>query len=197
MNNVNLLPWRERRRQRRLRRFLGSLAASAIGAVLALVFAGVYIAAGVERERRANDDLAAALATSGAHVTAIDQLRREREEAEGRAAALRDLLREQTTTVAVLSALAEAVAPGVHYTHLAREGRALAIRGAAQSHEQVAELLRRLAEVEHFEAPVLKAVIAAEGDEQSYGAGTAVFELSCPLAAPAPPPTNAAQQRPE
>ena len=197
MNNMNLLPWRERRRQRRLRWFLGAVAASATGAVLALVLVGLHIAGGVERERRANDDLTAALATVDARVTAIDQLRREREAFEARAAALRGLWRERATTVAALSALAEAVVPGVHYTHVAREGRAITIRGAAQSHEQVSELMRNLAEVERFEAPVIKTVTAAEDGQQSYGAGTAVFELSCLLATPASPPTNVAQQRPE
>ena len=197
MNNMNLLPWRERRRQRRLRWFLGALAASATGAALALVFVGLHIAAGVERERRANDELMAALATLDTRVTAIDQLRREREAFEARAATLRGLWRERETAVTALSALAEAVVPGVHYTHVAREGQAITIRGAAQSHEQVSALMRNLAEVERFEAPVLKTVTAAEDGQQSYGAGTAVFELSCLLAAPASPATNVAQQRPE
>ena len=197
MNNMNLLPWRERRRQRRLRWFLGALAASATGAALALVFVGLHIAAGVERERRANDDLTAAVATLDARVTAIDQLRREREAFEARAATLRGLWRERETAVTALSALAEAVVPGVYYTHVAREGQAIAIRGAAQSHEQISALMRNLADVERFAAPVLKTVTAAEDGQQSYGPGTAVFELSCRLAAPASPPTNVAQQRPE
>lgn len=197
MNSMNLLPWRERRRQRRLRSFLGALAASATGAALALVFVGLHIAAGVERERRANDDLTATLATLDARATAIDQLRREREAFEARAATLRGLWRERETAAAVLSALAEAVGPSVHYTHVAREGRAITIRGTAQSHEQVSALMRNLADAERLEAPVLKTVTAAEDGQQSYGAGTVVFELSCLLAAPNSPPTNLAQQRPE
>ncbi len=197
MNNMNLLPWRERRRQRRLRWFLGALAASATGAALALVFVGLHIADGVERERRANDELMVALATLDTRVTAIDQLRREREAFEVRAATLRGLWRERETAVTALSALAEAVVPGIHYTHVAREGQSITIRGAAQSHEQISALMRNLADVERLETPVLKTATAAEDGQQRYGAGTAVFELSCLLAAPNSPPTNVAQQRPE
>lgn len=193
MNDMNLLPWRERRRQRRLRWFLGALAASAIGPVLALVFVGLHITDDVERQRRANNDLTAALATLDARRTAIDRLRREREAFEARAETLRDLWRERATAVAVFAALADAVAPGTHYTHLSRERRAIAIRGAAQSHEPVSELMRNLAGVEQFDAPVLKTVTSAEGDQQSYGAGTAVFDLSCLLAEAVSPPTNTAQ----
>ena len=193
MNDMNLLPWRERRRQRRLRRFVGALAASAIGPVLALVVVGLHIANGVEHQRRANNDLTAALATLDARGTAIDQLRREREAFEARAETLRDLWRERATAVAALAALAEAVVPGAHYTHLSREGRAITIRGAVQSHERVAELMRNISGVERLETPVLKAVTSAEGDQRSYGAGTAVFDLSCLLAEPVSPPTNLAQ----
>lgn len=195
MNDMNLLPWRERRRQRRLRWFLGALAASAIAPVLALVFVGLRIADDVERQRRANNDLTAALATLDARRTAIDQLRREREAFAARAETLRNLWRERATAVTALAALAEALAPGTHYTHLSREHRAITIRGAAQSHERVAELMRNLSAVEQFDAPVLKAVTSAEGDQRSYGAGTAVFDLSCLLAEAASPPTTAARQR--
>lgn len=197
MNDMNLLPWRERRRQRRLRWFVGALAASAIGPVLALVLVGLHIADDVERQRRANNDLTAALATLDARRTAIDQLRRERGAFEARAETLRGLWRERATAVAALAALAEAVAPGTHYTHLSREGRAITIRGAAQSHEQVSELMRSLSGVERFDAPALNAVTAAEGNHRSYGAGTAIFAISCQLATPASPPTTAARQRPE
>lgn len=178
MTRLNLLPWRQRRRRQRLRRFLGALAAAAIGPACAVALAGHHIADDVERLRRVNHQLTAEIAALDARLAEVDQLRSAREEIERKVATLRDLWAERPTATRTLGDLAAAAVPGAHYTRLARKDRAVVVHGVAESHDRVSDLMRNLRRAERFDAPVLEAITGAGNDEPSQGRRLAAFELS-------------------
>ena len=178
MMRPNLLPWRQRRRRQQLRRFLGALAASGVGAALALALLGHHIAAGVESRRHANHELTAAIAALDARLAAVDQLRGEREELDRHATTLLGLSAARAAAAQTLGGLAEAAVPGVRYTRIARKDGVVAIVGVAESHGRVSALTRNLHGARGFESPVLKAITGADGGESDSGARTVAFELS-------------------
>ena len=183
MSRINLLPWRQRRRRERRRRLVGGLATTAALAALAVALMGLRLADDVDQGRRASQGLTAAIATVDAHLAEIAELERSRDDFAGRAAALGDLWSERKAAVVILDGLADAVVPGVHYTSLTRTGERIVLRGAAQSGDRVAALMRKLREAPLFADPLLKGVTAAENDAPP-GDGSARFELSFPWTTP-------------
>lgn len=178
MTRPNLLPWRQRRRRQRLRRFLGALTTSALGAAFAIALLGHHMAAGVEPQRQANHQLTATIATLDADLAEIDQLRGEQEELERQVTTLRRLWAERFATSRTLGALADAVVPGAHYTRLARTDGAVAIHGVADTHDRVSELMHNLQRTPRFQSPVLKTITGVDHGESGRGARAATFELS-------------------
>ena len=184
MTRINLLPWRQRRRQQRLRALFAAFAASVCGAALVVALAAWRQVDAVERERRAGERLTAALAEVEARAAESDALRRDREELEQHAATLRGVMAERGTVVAILDALSRAAAPGARYTRLVRDGQTVTLRGVAESHDRIAELMRNLTAAEPFEAPALKTISTAPDEAPIHATGTVAFELSLPLAPP-------------
>lgn len=185
MTRINLAPWRQRRRQQRLRAFLVALAAAISCAGLVVALAAWRHADAAEQQQRAGEVLTAALATVESRVAAIDALRRDREALEQHATTLRRLMAERGTVVAILDALAYATTPGARYTRLVRDGQTVTLRGVAESPDRVADLLRNLAAATAFEASALKTISGTDGGAPTHATGTAAFELSLRLAPPA------------
>ena len=183
MSRINLLPWRQRRRRERRRRLVCGLAASAAVAALAVALMALRLADDVDQGRRASQSLIAAIATVDAHLAEIAELERSRDDFAGRAAALGDLWSERTAAVAILDGLADAVVPGVYYTSLARANERIVLRGATESGDRVAALMRKLRQAPLFAEPLLKGVTAAKDDAPPRD-GSALFELSFAWTAP-------------
>ena len=184
MNRVNLLPWREHRRQRQLRLFATALAASVLFAVGAVALAAARMSAGVERQRGVNDGIATSIRALDADISEADRLRRETREIDNGVAQLRGLQAKRTVVAGILAAIAETAVPGAHYTRLAREGGSITLVGGAESHDRVSTLMRELQAAGPFETPTLRAISPAER-ASAYGDAATEFELSLPLAAQA------------
>lgn len=177
MSRINLLPWRQRRRRERRRRLVGGLATTAALSALAVALMALRLADDIDQGRRASQGLTAAIATVDAHLDEVAELERSRDDFARRAAALGDLWSEREAAVVILDGLTDAVVPGVHYTSLTRAGERIVLRGAAQSGDRVAALMRKLRQAPLFAAPLLKGVTAAKNDAPPRDGG-ALFELS-------------------
>lgn len=144
MYALNLLPWREWRRQRGVRQLQGMLLGTAL---LALV--GVVLL-----DRQANHRLVSQGAANAQWREAIDQLeapvaRMHSLAAQGdallqQAQVLEALQHAPSPGAQVLGLLARRVPPGVQLTRLVLEGRALRLEGVAQGRAPVTRLMSHL-----------------------------------------------------
>ena len=173
---INLLPWRQRRRDRQRRAFL---------AQLGIVFAGsaslVFLTAWVLDTRIAGQDARNRFLRSGLgelerQVDAIEVIRRRTDETLERLQALWELRRDRTGTVRTFEELARTVTPGVHYTSLVKRGTKITAHGVARTNNAVSALMRGLEASGRFEAPRLKGIEEIRTNGQADHA--AVFELT-------------------
>ncbi|MCY3621099.1 MAG: PilN domain-containing protein [Gammaproteobacteria bacterium] len=173
---INLLPWRQRRRDRQRRAFL---------AQLGIIFAGfaslVFLTAWILDTRIASQDVRNRFLRSGLgelerQADAIEAIRRHTDEKLERLQTLADLRRGRTGTVRTLEELARTVTPGVHYTSLVKRGTQITAHGVARSNNAVSALMRGLEASECFEAPRLKGIEEMRATDQAGHA--AVFELT-------------------
>ena len=183
MPKINLLPWRQQRRQRQQRILYAQLAASfAAAAALAATF-GFHLEAQLDRQQERNLSLTAEVADLDRRIASIDAARRHRDALDGRIDVLARLWSERSTTVDIFNQLARTMVGGVHYTQLLRRDDTIAVRGVAASTLRVSVLMRSLHASGRFAAPALQGIAAKANAD--YGDEATAFELTFDVAQPA------------
>ena len=176
---MNLLPWRERRRRRRLRVFAGGVAAAALVGAIAVAWPARVFEQRVTELRAVGAELRTQVAGLDADLVAADSLAAATREIEHRAARLADLECQRGIAVAVLEALAAAATDGVRLTRVALDKAIVTVEGEAVSPAHVSTLLDALRAGGGFGTPALRAIGQADA---VHGPGGAAFSLSLPLA---------------
>lgn len=175
MARINLLPWREQRREERKQRFLVALGAVLVGAA-ALVFAGdQYLNGAIEQQNARNDYVRKEIAALDARIKEISELKKRREELLARMKIIQDLQGNRPVSARVFDQLVRTLPDGVHFTALKMTGKNIAIQGAAESNNRVSALMRNLDASDWLAAPNLtevKAVTAGTVDQAN------VFQLT-------------------
>lgn len=173
---VNLLPWRQRRRDRQRRAFLAQLGIVFAGSGCLVILASVLLDTRIASQDARNRFLRSSLGELERQADATEVVRRRTDETLERLRALSDLRHDRTGTVRILEELARTVTPGVHYTSLAKRGTHITAFGIARSNNAVSALMRSLEASERFEAPRLKGIEELRANVEAGHA--AAFELS-------------------
>ena len=173
MTALNLLPWRDRRRQRRRRVFAVGLASSFVAAVAVLAVSWHVSESAVEAARDEKTRLAEWLASLDSQLLELAEIEESNAEIARRISALHRLDMARLETVRVFDELASTLPPGLRYTALARRGGVVSVRGTADAESSVSTFMRNLARSARFGAPSLQNI--AEAAEPG---GPAMFDLS-------------------
>lgn len=179
MAGVNLLPWREGRRQRGIRCWqgllLGSLLAGALLALFGVVLAGQRLARQVEANVRL-DERIAGLAEGLGQVATL----RERSAAlQAQWRELEGLRRQHGSIGEVLFRVMDSVPAGARLSDVQLADGELRLSGVARSGGDVALLLRNLRQAPGLGAPDLQELVSsAEGERFRLLVGLAPLEPS-------------------
>lgn len=173
MARINLLPWREARREELKRAFLTILGLVAVAGVLLVALGDRIVNAQIDRQRARNDYLAQNIRELDNQVEEIKDLQRKRNQLVDRMRVIQELQGNRPIIVRVLDQLVRTVPDGVFYTSVAAVGQELTIAGVAESNNRVSSLMRRLDASEWLKDPNLSAVRAAP----AYGDQANTFDL--------------------
>ena len=144
MARINLLPWREERRQQRQKEFFVMLGAAAIGAVV-LAFAIIsWHGAQVDGQRERNDYLKQQIATLDKHIAEIQALDEQKARLLARKEVIEQLQANRSQMVHLFDSLVRTIPDGVVLTSIRQEGNVLTIEGRAQSNARVSTYMRML-----------------------------------------------------
>lgn len=160
MAHINLLPWREKLREERRRRFLMALGAVLAGSVGILFLADQYLSLARERQMARNDFLRREIAVLDARIKEISELRTRRQQLLERMKIIQDLQGNRPIIVRVFDELARTLPDGVHFSELTMTGSRISIRGTAESNSKVSSLMRSLDGSAWLAAPNLAEVKA-------------------------------------
>lgn len=179
---TNLLPWRQRRRDRQRRAFVAQLCLVLAGSASLVCLAFVALDGQVAKQDARNEFLRASISELERQAAEIEVVRRRSEETLGRLRILSDLRRDRTATVRIFEELARTIAPGIHYTSLVLRGTQITAQGIARSNHDVSALMRSLEDSARFEAPRLRGIEEVRGNEATKQA--AIFELTFSTSVP-------------
>ncbi|QJQ95073.1 MULTISPECIES: PilN domain-containing protein [Halomonadaceae] len=159
---INLLPWRERARERHNRRFFVALALMVVSGVAAGGTVIAYYQDRLDTQRERNAHIQAQTASLNRDIRAIGEHEAARERMLEQIGVFTRLQVGRPQTVYVFNQLVESLEEGVHYTQLSRQGNTLRLSGLAESNRQVSNQLRSLAAASALDIPVLSEVEAEE-----------------------------------
>lgn len=158
MAHINLLPWREARREERQKAFYVMLGAGFAFALLVLYLATNYANSLIDEQNSRNQFLEQQIAQLNKQIKEIETLERERERLVARMQVIQELQQSRPKIVAVFDALVRTVPEGVHFESVSREGDVLRIEGVAQSNARVSVLMNQLDDNPEFNESKLRVV---------------------------------------
>ena len=181
MAQINLLPWREERRQELKKQFLVT-----IGLVLALGVGLVLLAdrvvdGQIQNQKARNQYLVENIKVLDEQVAEIRELQKKRNQLLDRMQVIQELQGNRPIIVRVLDQLVRTVPDGVFYTNLQTRDKVISISGVAESNNRVSSLMRRLDSSDWLASPNLDAVRSAP----TYGDQANTFNLTVQIQAPA------------
>ena len=166
---INLLPWREALRERRSRRFLGTLAVVALVGIGAGWGMSQWYQHSLELQRQRIAHIEARTEQLDNDIQAIRDYQALRERMLTQIELIRELQFSRPQTVRVFNQLASSLEPGVYYTRLSRQADRLSLTGLAETNRQVSDQMRAIAAAEAFAIPGLSEVnVEDDGDRRRF-----------------------------
>jgi type IV pilus assembly protein PilN len=144
MPRINLLPWREEQRKQRQKDFIVAMVGAVIagiGVVMLTMFTYVQM---INNQNARNQRLEAEIVELEKSIAEIDGLERQKERLLARMEIIEQLQRSRPEIVHLFDEMTRQLPEGVYMTGMKQTGRAVELKGVAQSSTRVSALMRQL-----------------------------------------------------
>lgn len=144
MAHINLLPWREERRQERQQQFYIALGVGFAFAALVLYLAVSYANNLIDEQNGRNAFLQQEITKLDKKIREIKNLETERDKLIARMQVIQELQESRPKVVKVFDAIARTVPEGINLDKVTRTGHTLKFDGVAESNARVSVFMRQL-----------------------------------------------------
>ncbi|WP_129140819.1 PilN domain-containing protein [Modicisalibacter coralii] len=165
---INLLPWREARRERRHRRFKQVVVLAALLGVGSAWGVASFYQQRLDTQQQRNRYVQTQTQQLDRDIATLRDFRTTREQMLTQIQLIRELQFSRPQTVRVFNQLTRSLQDGVYYTKLSREGDVLRLTGKAEANRQVSDQMRALAAMPVFGVPTLSAVEAGDDGQRRF-----------------------------
>jgi type IV pilus assembly protein PilN len=163
MATINLLPWRQERREQLQKEFLIILGGfAAVAAVIVLCWQ-VLLSASISNQQARNQMLEQRIKELDLQVKEISQLKQKKQELVARMQVIQSLQGNRPEIVHIFDELVQTLPDGVFYKSIIRSGADISLVGTAESNNRVSSLMRQLDASEWFGSPSLQVVKSNPG----------------------------------
>ncbi|HEY0962069.1 MAG TPA: PilN domain-containing protein [Pseudomonadales bacterium] len=162
MANINLLPWREKERERRKKAFFAMLGGAAALAGAILGAGHLYMQNEINNQNARNAYLQEQIAVLDNKIAEIRNLQDQKRALTERMAVIQDLQGRRPVIVRLFDELVRTLPEGVYYDRVTRTGDLISLEGVADSNNRVSTLMRYLEDSEWFAEPSLRQITAAQ-----------------------------------
>ena len=186
MAQINLLPWRESRREERKRQFLMVMLGVVFIGGGSVFLADRYVTGEISNQQARNEFIRGEISVLDARVQEINQLQEQKREIQDRMNVIQDLQGSRPVIVRVFDELVKTLPSGVYFQTVERTGDTMHIIGVAESYGKLTDLMRKLESSDWFANPELRIISAAE-DEGFAADAASRFTLDLALVTPRSP----------
>ena len=180
MANINLLPWRDERRQELQKAFLIVLAIVTVVAGLIVWAADMSVRHSIANQQQRNNYLQKNINELNAQVKEIKELENKKQELLDRMKVIQELQGNRPIIVRIFDEMVRTLPDGVFYRNLARKSSQISLEGIAESNNRISSLMRKLEKSDWFASPNLTAVTASP----EFGEESSAFNLSFAISTP-------------
>ena len=180
MAKINLLPWREERRQKLKQAFLTVLGMVVVVGVLMIILADMAVSGAIDGQRGRNNYLQQQITELDLQVKEIRDLEKKKQELLDRMKVIQELQGNRPIIVRIFDELVRTLPDGVFYNKLNRNGSVISLTGIAESNNRISSLMRQVDKSEWFAEPNLTAVEA----QPNFGEQASKFNLSFKISTP-------------
>ena len=167
MTRINLLPWREALRADRQRRFLITVAMTALFAVAVVGGVHYYLDSLLTHQNQRNAFLEKEIAVLNSKLSKIRKLEAERKALLDRMTIIQRLQATRPEIVHLFDEIPRRLPDGVYLKSMKQSGKTITLKGVAQSNARVSSFMRNLDQSEWFANPVLKVIKTVAGSDGS------------------------------
>lgn len=167
MTKINLLPWREERRQELKRQFFMVLAGMIIVGAGVVYLVNMRVEAQIENQNRRNDFVVQETKKLDAQIKEISELKKQRASLIDRMKIIQNLQGNRPIIVKLFDELVRTVPDGVYFKKVTSTGDKISITGYAESNNRVSNLMRNLDASPLFASPNLSKVTSADKDKDT------------------------------
>jgi type IV pilus assembly protein PilN len=181
MARINLLPWREERRQQLQQQFYATLAAAVLLAAGIVYFLDTRVQGQIEVQRQRIAFIEQEQKKLEKAIDEIKALRRKREQLVERMEVIQNLQGNRAIIVHQFDELVRTVPEGVYFTSVSKKNKKFNIEGVAEANNRVSNLMRNFEKSQWFKDPNLAGVQATD---ESVESSSSRFTLSVQASAP-------------
>lgn len=144
MAHINLLPWRQERRQEQQRQLLTITGLSAILMVLVVLAMHLEISRQISTQNSRNNYLKSQIASVEKQLTEISNLEKAKKSLLDRMKIIQRLQENRPEIVHLFDEIARQIPDGVHLTSVKQQNKELTLEGIAQSNARVSAFMRNI-----------------------------------------------------
>lgn len=163
MTQINLLPWREIKREQAKKNVIMLLLCSLVGVVCVVFFINQSVSSLVAEQIIRNQQLQGEINRLNTRIVAIKKLKLLREDLMSRMNIVHSLLTTRTLAIHLFDELITVLPEGIYLTNIKRTADRINIQGYSESNSHVSILMRNIQQNTWIHAPVLMTIKKTEG----------------------------------
>ena len=172
MTEINLLPWREKKREQETRRFTIFLFVGLTVGVVVVFLMDYYANYIVDEQMQRNQQLKNEITQLEKKIKDISEIKKLRQALVARMNIVQDLQATRTLTVRLLDEIIKIMPDGVYLNQIERLGDKITLLGYAESNTNISRLMRDIQASVWIQDPELteikKATEAKQSDENTF-----------------------------
>lgn len=163
---INLLDWRQAKRDRLKQQFFAQLGLGAALSASLLVLAYISVSQAIDNQRSRNEYLKQQIAETEQKIKEIQDLERTKASLLARMRVIEELQASRSATVHFFDELVNTLPEGVSLTSIKQQGNSVTIDGVAESNGRVSTYMKNLDDSQWFDDPKLVVIKTTEKDRQ-------------------------------
>lgn len=187
MRRINLLPWRDERRQTLQRNFVVHLVGSVIAALIIGAGIHLYGQSQLDFQDQRNQYLNGVIKNLDRKIQSINELKKQKAELIARMKVIEKLQSSRPIIVHLMDEFVKTLPDGIQLTDISIRGdKTISIQGYADAQARVADYLRKLNNSEYIKNAVIvgSGILAQNPGKQGSSANRYVFSITAEIKVP-------------
>lgn len=167
MTEINLLPWREKKREREKKQFTGYLAIGLITAMVIVFLINYYTISLIDEQTTRNQVLKKEIARLDAQIKDIRSLKKLRSALIARMKIVQNLQETRILTVRLFDEIVKIMPDGVYLNQMSRVNDKVTVLGYSESNSNISKLMRNIQQSVWIQDPQLTEIKKTKDVQES------------------------------